>query len=61
MSLPLFMPPLRRGDRIWTDAVWIKDANVAEALRRGADEVWLVWCIGNTPTGATGRWSSTST
>lgn len=49
MSLPLFMPPLRRGDRIWTDAVWIKDANVAEALRRGADEVWLVWCIGNTP------------
>jgi len=48
MSLPLFMPPLSRGDRVWTDAVWIKDANVAEALRRGADEVWLVWCIGNT-------------
>lgn len=48
MSLPLFMPPLRRGARIWTDAVWIKDANVAEAVRRGADEVWLVWCIGNT-------------
>ena len=21
---------------------------MAEALRRGADEVWLVWCIGNT-------------
>ncbi|MEV5972715.1 patatin-like phospholipase family protein [Streptomyces sp. NPDC051921] len=49
MSLPLFVPPLRRGARIWTDAVWIKDANVSEALRRGADEVWLVWCIGNTP------------
>lgn len=49
MSLPLFMPPLRRIDRIWTDAVWIKDANIAEALRRGADEIWLVWCIGNTP------------
>lgn len=49
MSLPLFMPPLRRSNGIWTDAVWIKDANVAEALRRGADEVWLVWCIGNTP------------
>lgn len=47
MSLPLFIPPLRRGARVWTDAVWIKDANVAEALRRGADEVWLVWCIGN--------------
>jgi hypothetical protein len=34
---------------VWTDAVWIKDANVTEALRRGADEVWLVWCIGNSP------------
>ena len=39
----------RRGDRVWTDAVWVKDANVTEALRRGADEVWLVWCIGNSP------------
>lgn len=47
MSLPLFMPPLRRDGHVWTDAVWVKDANVGEALRRGADEVWLVWCIGN--------------
>lgn len=49
MSLPLVMPPLRRGDRVWIDAVWVKDANVTEALRRGADEVWLIWCIGNSP------------
>jgi NTE family protein len=49
MSLPLFMPPLRRGRHVWTDAVWVKDANVTEALRRGADEIWLVWCIGNSP------------
>ncbi|MFI2351841.1 patatin-like phospholipase family protein [Streptomyces sp. NPDC019443] len=49
MSLPLFLPPLRRGPRIWTDAVWVKDVNVGEALRRGAEEVWLVWCIGNSP------------
>ncbi len=49
MSLPLVMAPLKRGDRVWTDAVWVKDANVTEALRRGADEVWLVWCIGNSP------------
>jgi len=48
MSLPIFLTPLRRDGKIWTDAVWIRDANVAEALRRGADEVWLVWCIGNT-------------
>jgi NTE family protein len=49
MSLPLFMPPLRRDGHVWTDAVWVQDANVTEALRRGADEVWLVWCIGNSP------------
>jgi hypothetical protein len=48
MSLPIFLTPLRRDGKIWTDAVWIRDANVAEALRRGADEVWLLWCIGNT-------------
>jgi hypothetical protein len=48
MSLPIFLAPLRRGGEIWTDAVWVRDANVAEALRRGADEVWLAWCIGNT-------------
>ncbi|MFJ5955580.1 patatin-like phospholipase family protein [Paenarthrobacter sp. NPDC092416] len=49
MSLPIFLTPLRREGKIWTDAVWIRDANVGEALRRGADEVWLIWCIGNAP------------
>ncbi|WP_426998663.1 patatin-like phospholipase family protein [Pseudarthrobacter sp. N5] len=48
MSLPIFLTPLRREGKIWTDAVWIRDANVQEAVRRGAEEVWLVWCIGNT-------------
>ncbi|MFJ4262958.1 patatin-like phospholipase family protein [Paenarthrobacter nicotinovorans] len=49
MSLPIFLKPLRRDGKIWTDAVWVRDANVGEALRRGAGEVWLVWCIGNSP------------
>ncbi|HKU35070.1 MAG TPA: patatin-like phospholipase family protein [Paenarthrobacter sp.] len=49
MSLPIFLTPLRRDGKIWTDAVWMRDANVAEALRRGATEVWLIWCIGNSP------------
>jgi hypothetical protein len=50
ISLPIFMPPVRSRGATWTDAVWIKDANLWEAVRRGADEIWLVWCIGNTPT-----------
>jgi hypothetical protein len=48
ISLPLFMPPVRKGDSLYLDSVWIKDANVTEAVRRGADEIWIVWCIGNT-------------
>ncbi len=50
ISLPIFMPPVHARGTTWTDAVWIKDANLMEAVRRGADELWVVWCIGNTPT-----------
>jgi predicted acylesterase/phospholipase RssA len=49
ISLPILMPAVRRGDSTYIDAVWIRDANIPEAVRRGADEIWLVWCIGNTP------------
>lgn len=49
VSLPIFMPALRIGEEWYTDGVWIKDANLMEAVRRGAEEIWLVWCIGNTP------------
>lgn len=49
MSLPMFMPAIQIGDDWYTDSVWIKDCNMLEALRRGAEEIWLVWCIGNTP------------
>lgn len=49
MSLPGWVTPLRRDGHVYTDAVWVRDAGVAEAVRRGADEIWLVWCIGNTP------------
>jgi len=48
VSLPIFMPPVKIDDMWYTDAVWIKDANLSEAVRRGADEIWVVWCIGNT-------------
>lgn len=50
ISLPIFMPPVDRDGTLYTDSVWIQDANLLEAVRRGADELWVVWCIGNTPT-----------
>ena len=49
ISLPLFMPAVKKGDALYLDSVWIKDANLLEAVARGADELWVVWCIGNTP------------
>ena len=42
------LPPVAARGSLYTDSVWIKDANLLEAARRGADEIWLVWCIGNT-------------
>lgn len=47
VSLPVVSPAVRRGSHAYVDAVWIKDANVSEAVRRGAQELWLVWAIGN--------------
>jgi len=47
ISLPIFMPPVAEGGSLYIDAVWIKDAHLMEAVRRGAEEIWLVWCIGN--------------
>ncbi|MES2940665.1 MAG: patatin-like phospholipase family protein [Pseudomonadota bacterium] len=48
-SLPIFLPAVQAEGSTWTDAVWIKDANLMSCVERGARELWLVWCIGNTP------------
>jgi predicted patatin/cPLA2 family phospholipase len=48
VSLPMLMPPVPRNGALYLDSVWIKDANPSEAVRRGCEEIWLVWCIGNT-------------
>lgn len=47
ISLPIFMPPVEKNGFLYLDSVWIKDANLLEAVRRGSEELWLVWCIGN--------------
>ena len=49
VSLPVLMPAVVRDGTPYTDAVWIRDSNVPAAVARGSDEIWLVWCIGNTP------------
>ncbi|QMU29883.1 patatin-like phospholipase family protein [Adhaeribacter radiodurans] len=47
VSLPIFMPAVQINNDWYIDAVWIKDANLMEAIKRGAEEIWLVWAIGN--------------
>lgn len=49
VSLPMMMPALQIDNHWYIDAVWIKDAHLMEAVRRGAEELWLVWAIGNAP------------
>jgi predicted acylesterase/phospholipase RssA len=53
VSLPGVMPAVEHGGRTWTDAVWIKDANLTETVRRGCTDLWVAWCISNTP-----RWGN---
>lgn len=49
MSLPMFTPAIEEEGTTWTDAVWIKDANLLQAVQDGASELWVLWCIGDTP------------
>lgn len=49
ISLPLATPAMSYRGRTWTDAVWIRDSNLLGAIDAGADELWVIWCIGNTP------------
>jgi hypothetical protein len=47
-SLPIFLPAVQAEGSTWTDAAWIKDSNLLSCVERGARELWLIWCIGNT-------------
>ncbi|MGE3620066.1 MAG: patatin-like phospholipase family protein [Acidimicrobiia bacterium] len=51
ISLPTWFPPVRVGDDLYVDSVFATDANVEEAIRAGADELWVVWTVSRQ-----GRW-----
>ena len=50
MSLPGVMPPVVKDGTTYLDAGFMQDANPLEALRRGAEEIWLIWAMGNSRT-----------
>ncbi len=45
VSLPMWFPPVTIDGDTCIDAVFISDANVEEAIRRGADEIWAIWTV----------------
>jgi predicted acylesterase/phospholipase RssA len=51
VALPGWFPPLRLGRARLIDSVYATDANLTEAIRRGADELWVIWTVDRS-----GRW-----
>lgn len=51
VSLPMWFPPVSVGGHRYIDAVFATDANLVEGIRRGADELWVVWTVSER-----GRW-----
>lgn len=53
VSLPMWFPPVLIGGDNYIDAVFDTAANLEEAIRRGADELWVIWTISQA-----NRWSA---
>jgi predicted acylesterase/phospholipase RssA len=51
VSLPMWFPPVRQRGEVLIDPVYITDANLEEAIHRGADELWVIWTVSRR-----GRW-----
>jgi len=45
VSLPMWFPPVIIDGDTYIDSVFITDANIEEAIKRGADEVWVIWTV----------------
>lgn len=46
-AVPGVVPPVNKDGALYVDAMLLKDANLLEAVRRGADEIWLIWTVEN--------------
>jgi predicted patatin/cPLA2 family phospholipase len=44
-AVPGVVPPVPKDGTLYVDAMLLEDANVAEAVRQGADEIWIVWTV----------------
>jgi predicted acylesterase/phospholipase RssA len=45
IALPAWFPPVVNGKERLIDAVYATDANLIDAVRHGADELWIIWTV----------------
>lgn len=45
VSLPMWFPPVEKHGQTYIDPVYYTDANLEEAIKRGADELWIPWTV----------------
>ena len=48
-ALPIWFPAVETDGKTYIDGVYWKDANLSEAVARGADEIWVIWTVSETP------------
>lgn len=48
-ALPIWFPAVETAGKTYIDGVYWKDANLSEAVRRGADEIWVIWTVSESP------------
>ncbi|RSS81660.1 patatin-like phospholipase family protein [Streptomyces sp. WAC06614] len=51
VALPMWFPSVVLDGKTYIDPVYLTDGNVEEAIRRGCDELWIVWTVSRR-----GRW-----
>lgn len=44
-AVPGVVPPIAKDGTLYIDAMLLKDANLSEAIRQGADEIWVIWTV----------------
>lgn len=47
-AVPGVVPPVEKNGTRYVDAMLLQDANITEAVQRGADEIWVIWTVEDT-------------
>lgn len=56
-AVPGVVPPVAKDDTLYVDAMLLKDANLTEARRQGADEIWVIWTVDDRKDWRGGFWN----